>query len=180
MLLPQQNGFLEKKTTLFFCEISVCLCELAVHSVLTLQDLIKHIYFGWYYCKSRHLLVALWSCCQQSLLAHPFIVWSHTMDDLKHWLCKKKEMRIVGLGYAKGTILEKGVEEAIFPRWPAESLGRNNSLGVWNHCELGLANASKIWHGLCFLEGRRMPLKSRTSNEGRVGRLKEDEYGQSG
>lgn len=89
-------------------------------------------------------------------------------------------MRIGGLGYVKGTILEKGVEEAIFPRWPAESLGRNNSLGVWNHCELGLANASKIWHGLCFLEGRRMPLKSRTSNEGRVGRVKGDEYGQSG
>lgn len=85
---------------------------------------------------------------------------------------------IVGL-YERHS-LEKGVEEVIFPTWPAESLRRNTSVLSRNSVNWAWQMHLKFGIGLCLLEGRTMPLQSRTSNEGRVGRLKEGGYGQSG
>lgn len=150
-----------RKNFFFLWNLTVCACKLAVHSVLTLQDLIKCIYFWYYSCKHRHSLTALWSCCQQSFLARLSIMWIYTMGDLRHWLCKREER--MGWGIMKDA-LEKGVKEAIFPRRPAENLERNASL-----LSRGTVNCS--WHmtkiigtAHAFLEGRRMLLKSRTSN----------------
>lgn len=60
--------FLRKKKKLF-----VCVYELAVPSLLTLQDLIKCIYKS-ATAKADTVLRVLWSCCQQNLLAYPFIM----------------------------------------------------------------------------------------------------------
>lgn len=74
------------------------------------------------------------------------------MDDSRHWLYKGKERMSVRLRVYERYSPEKGVREAIFPCWPAESLGRQNSLLSWATVKwawplIGMAHA--FWREEC-------------------------------